>query len=409
MSFKESLKRIPGNELAGRIARDGSVRQALFVFLLTRSLIFMIMVLTGHLVPAPATPENARTFPTLLQEPAISLQRAPVARNLRAIIARGDTNWYVGISQEGYRPNQSDVPNSVYRSYAFFPLYPLVLRLLTIAGGDAVWRGLHPSNIFFFLALVFLHKLAGTFGYDNDTANRTLFYVAAFPASYFFSVPMTESLFLLLTVGSFYSAQRDRWWLAGILGALASATRPNGILLVPALAVLYWQHHGRRPRVNVLGLLLVPTGLLAYAFYCWRATGNFLAFQQAQSAWGRQPGFFLAPMFEYVRHAPLVAEPWNFKLLNFSVAVLALVCTYLLARKRKWALALYTLLLVAMPLSTGTLLSFTRVTAVSFPVFFALADAGRAGRIDQTIRVVFVAALSLMTALFAAFVAFAIV
>lgn len=81
---------------------------------------------------------------------------------------------------------------------------------------------------------------------------------------------------------------------------------------------------------------------------------------------------------------------------------MALVCGLWLVKRREWALALYTLIGVLLPLSTSTLQSLARYTMVIFPVFIVLAIAGRSPRIDQTIRAVFLSLLVLISALYAA-------
>jgi Gpi18-like mannosyltransferase len=221
---------------------------------------------------------------------------------------------------------------------------------------------------------------------------------------------MTESLALFLAVASFFAATRERWWLAGVLGALCAATRSNGILLFPALAMLYWQRHQFiRLLRKASAILLVPLGLVAYMIFCWRMTGTPWAFISAQAAWGRHFGFFLMPLIEYLRRPYDIAYPWNVLILNFAAAVLSLWAVYVLARRRNWALSVYQLLLVLMPLSTLTLLSLARYSSLFFPLFIALAVSTKPdSRLDQSIRFVFVALLALMTALFASHVTFAV-
>jgi hypothetical protein len=270
-----------------------------------------------------------------------------------------------------------------------------------LTGGLAL-TGMALSTLLFLLALVVLYKTTLAFNYDAATADRTVFYLAAFPVSYFFSLPMTESLFLLLTVGSFYAARREAWWTAGILGALSSATRVTGVLLLPVLCVLYWQQHRGRPRADVLKLLLVPLGLLAFMYYLDLITGDALAFRHVLGSWGRQSGFFLRPLFQFLRHPQEVSMFWDFRLLNFTVSIGALVCGVWLLKRREWALALYALLGVVIPLSSQLLQSHARYVMVVFPVFIVLGVWGRHPRVDQLIRAVLVVLLGLMSALFAA-------
>jgi Gpi18-like mannosyltransferase len=154
------------------------------------------------------------------------------------------------------------------------------------------------SNIFLFLALFVLHKTVLAFGYDQEIAGRTVIYTALFPASYFFSLPWTTSLFLLTVAAAFWAAKREQYWWAGFFAALASATHYSGIFVFPSLLILYWQ--SIRPlkfRVSALGLLLAPAGLSIFMAYLYHLTGNAFAFADAQSAWRVRWGLFLPLCF----------------------------------------------------------------------------------------------------------------
>jgi hypothetical protein len=270
--------------------------------------------------------------------------------------------------------------------------------------------GVLLSTLLLLPALFLLHRTALAFGLDAAAADRTVFYVAAFPVSYFFSLPLTESLFLLLTVGSFYAAKRERWWIAGLLGALASATRITGVLLLPALALVYWEtYRTLKPRLNFLPLLLIPTGLLSFMLFLYRTTGNAFAFRDITvEAWGRRPQFFLRTLFSYFSHMLSIAEPWNFRLLNFLAASAALACGVVLLKRRRWSLACYALASTLVALSNSLLHSQARYAMVVFPAFMVVAAAARTPRADQLIRTVFLILLTLMTVLYSMQVDFAL-
>ena len=225
-----------------RSLRDRSVRQALFVFTLTRGLVFAILILVGQFTTETVTTDNPN-FPLAVQEATITLKNRTIGRRLREVISKGDINIYMTLATTGYERHPFDITKRASHFYAFFPLYPLVLWSLSWITSDLILAGTILSNILFLVALIILHKLINALGYGADVADRSLFYLAAYPTSYFFSLPMTESLALFLAAASFFAATRDRWWLAGILGALCAATRSNGLFLFPALAMLYWQRH----------------------------------------------------------------------------------------------------------------------------------------------------------------------
>lgn len=364
--------------------------------MLTRSLIFLIFICVGHLnvITIPNQPTNVR-------EAFISFERVSIARKLRETMWRADVAHYSDIARDGYLRAPFDI-NSPSVEFAFFPLYPLILWLIGRVTKDVILTGAALSNLFLLCALVLLHKLTLALGNDQATARRTIFYLATFPVSYFFSVPLTESLFLFLTVASFYSARREHWLTAGIFGAFASAARVNGVLLLPALLFMNFHQYRALKFRKLLGLFLIPVGLWAYMFYSWWLSGNAWAFKDAVAAWGRTPGFFLTPLLKYLIHPHQVMEPWNFNLLNAASALLCFGCIYLLLRRREWTLAIYAICSVLLPLSSGRLQSFDRYTLVFFPIFIALGQVAQGERLDQTIRVVFVLLLGLMTALFAA-------
>jgi len=207
---------------------------------------------------------------------------------------------------------------------------------------------------------------------------------------------------VLLAVGSFYAAKQERWWTAGALGALASATRVVGVLLLPALLVLSWQQYRMTALRRVVGLALVPFGLFAFMFYSWLRVGNAWAFRDSVALWGRKPTFFLTPLLKYIIHPQTVAEPWNFNLLNAGAVLLVFFGVYVLIRRREWALATFALISVLLALSSGLLQSQDRYALANFPIFIALALTAGSYTLDQTIRFIFIACLGIMTALFAA-------
>jgi hypothetical protein len=380
------------------IVGDRSLRSALFAFTLSRTIVLVIFILVGVMKTTPdAFPGHVDTY--------ISVHRAPIARVLRQEVLTADINWYIGIAEHGYEPG--DFNAEVPHNWAFFPLFPLLLRLASYITGEFVLTGMLLSHLFFLVGLFLMHRLCLLSGLMADDADRCLFYLAVFPTSYFFSLPLPESLFLMLTVGSFYLAKRERWLLAGLCGALASATRTTGVLLLPALAVLYWQMYRplrqMRPiRKDALALLLIPLGLVSFMIYLQAITGNAFAFKDAMAAWGRKAGLFVSPLYDYLRQPGEIAAHWDFKLVNFLAVVIALVCSLVLLKRRQFPLAVYALLSVLVALSSALLQSQARYAMVIFPVYMVLATLGRRPKVDQLMRAIFLVLFGLMTAMFAA-------
>ena len=380
-----------------------SVRAACFAFALSRSLVFFLFLVGSHVTFLAPADEFGRS----ITEMQIRIRRTSLQENLRQLAYRSDGGWYLGIAEHGYERKRFDLEGP--HNWAFFPLFPMLVRAAAVVTGEYPLTGMALANLFLLLGLFTLHKMVLAFGFGNRIADRTVLYTALFPASYFFSLPWTTSLFLLTTTSSFLAAKQHRWWLAGVFGALASATRYNGVFLFPALLLLYWQTAPRpfRPNARAAGLLLVPAGLLLFMGYLYNLTGNALAFADSQRAWGLRWGWFWRPLWGFVSSPFALSEGWNFRLLNFAVSVLTLWGGCLLLRRRDWSWAAYTFISALIPLSVFTLQA--RYVINIFPIFVLLALAGRSPRVDQWIRAIFIALLSLLTIFYAFFFGVALI
>jgi len=167
-------------------------------------------------------------------------------------LARWDSVWYLAIAGQGYG-------HSAQRT-AFYPLYPLLMRIFgTLFRSDLI-GGVVVSLACFGIGLVLLHRLV-TLELGEGNANVCVMLIAFSPMAFFFSAVYTESLFLALSVGCIYLARRGRWWAAGLLGGLAAASRNTGVLLAVPLLLLYL--YGPRDDALPVGegdVRLIPVG-----------------------------------------------------------------------------------------------------------------------------------------------------
>src|SRR5262249_33850510 len=148
--------------------------------------------------------------------------------------ARYDSGYFEGIAWDGYAPLAGGRSN-----IAYFPMYPLLIRYV------ARLFGRHHATYFiaaigvawvcFVLAMVALYYLA-RLDLDRRQAERAVLLTAIFPFAFFFGVAYSESTFLLFAVLAFYLFRTRRWLLGGVCGAVATATRVPGILILPPLA-----------------------------------------------------------------------------------------------------------------------------------------------------------------------------
>jgi hypothetical protein len=166
--------------------------------------------------------------------------QGPVGNTLIAPAVRWDSAWYMDTARSGYLTD---------RQTAFFPLYALLARWLGWVVGSPILAGILISLAAFFVALVMLHRLTDL-ELGEGAGRRTVLLLCFFPFTIFFSAVYAESLFLALGLGAFWSARKGTWWLAGVLGGCAAATRNGGVLLLPILlfVYLYGPREDARPR-----------------------------------------------------------------------------------------------------------------------------------------------------------------
>jgi hypothetical protein len=262
--------------------------------------------------------------------------RGPAIVKLYEIWDHWDTGHYMRIANLGYTADRPD-------THAFFPLYPLLVRGVdTLLPGPTLVATLVVANVACVGALAVLHHFV-THEFGGTLADRVLLVLMAWPAAFFLTAGYNTSLFLLLSVATLYCIRRQAWWAAGVLGALASATRLSGVLLVLPFAVEYLRIRGwrlRDVRADALAVLLVPVGLGLFSTYCWLALGDPFAFSRAQDHWGREfaaPWAGLAEAIGSVVVHPLL-HPFTLHNLIDALSAIVAVTLLVLAWVGRWRL-----------------------------------------------------------------------
>ncbi len=374
---------------------------ALLPYLGTR----IVLVLVGLLA-------NFYILPLMVSNPILPSHAVNIRfpQALWLMWQRFDSGFYLGIAQHGYWPASTLHSAS---NWVFYPLYPLLISIVGFLFGgssDAYsLAGLLISNVAALIAVSFLYLLVRN-EFGRQIATCTVLYLSLFPTSFYLSAIYPESLFLAFSIACIYYARKHYWWLAGLCGGLATLTRVQGILLLVPVAWEYWQvlsdryaplpdmssntltKRGRawltsrlrglllagrelRNWLSGLSLLLIPSGLLAFMIYAKIMTGDFLAtFHNDQWGWGRQLSYPWRLLIYSIRH-PIMGEPmnWNFWVLNIILAFVFLGFTVWAFRRLPMIYALYTAVMVLLPLSANLLNSIGRLYLVVFPVPILLA------------------------------------
>jgi hypothetical protein len=320
-----------------------------------------------------------------------------------------DAQRYLSIAQYGYKTPFD---------YAFFPLFPLLTRMLTppLGSGSYLLVGMLISNGALLGMLFVLYQLAVDSG-GEQVARRTLLYLCIFPTAFFFFAAYNESLFLLCVTGAFLALRRQCWWVAGLLGFCATLTRSAGILLVVPYLYELWQAREslvvkRRTLVfAVAPIVLIPLGILLYSLYCWKMTGNPLLFASVQYHWARHlswpwVGIWQA-LFEFFWNQPFGSFNEVHVLLDLS-ATLAFITLAIVGRRQLrgsytlWAgfLLLYIILTPSID-QHDSLISNQRFVLEMFPAFITLAMLGiQRPRLHQACMLLFPPLLATLCLLF---------
>ena len=287
---------------------------------------------------------------------------APVLSSLTS----WDAWYYLGIVREGYHP---DPVAGLYRDTAFLPLYPMVVRILSLPWPQ--YAGLVAvivSNVAFLLALGLLARLGEPY-LGRRRAALAASFLAIYPFASAFAMAYTESLFLLTMVGAFLAAERGHRATSGILLALACLCRFQGIVLLLPLLIIVLRQDGWRPKPSVAWLVLGPIALAGFMLYVNWLAGSASAFLDAQQAWGREgiggsaPDQTIASLFTAYQGALILTLCWSIFMLVWARV-----------DRLRFEYVLVILLFIGAELASGSLEAVGRVTMLAFPYVWILAN-----------------------------------
>ena len=195
----------------------------------------------------------------------------------------GDAPRYLDIAANGYVTEGENQINLV-----FYPLYPLLVRGLSILTDSLPIAGIVVSQTCYAVSSILLYELI-LLDADARCAWDGALLMALYPFSTFVMGVFSEGLFLMLTVGALYALRRDRMAAAGIIGFFAALCRTQGMLLFfPAVyqfvRVCFLGPDKRRANISDCCLLLIPLGFFAYLCVNYRLHGDWFKFLQYEAA-----------------------------------------------------------------------------------------------------------------------------
>ena len=307
-----------------------------------------------------------------------------------------DCGWYLRIAEKGYMANAEFANYGPIPHFAFFPLYPLMVKFAFVLMpetdsmlGQEV-AGMVVSNLtflgFILAALLYAQRTR------PDLNLRLLIPLLVLsPYGYFFSSVYTESLFALLLILACLMLAERRAMACAVVCALLCATRPTGVIMLLPLgierALHLWEGRRRSDRVELLAetllpLAIAPLGLSLFMALQYAEIGDAMAFSHVQILWDRhwvgplamlEQGFGEWDWWKLLD--PKAAPSQSY---DAAWAVIGLAVSAGLAIKRRFVEAWVLAACVLLPLATG-LHSLARFVGTN--PFFLLVLAGWLGRI----------------------------
>jgi hypothetical protein len=297
-------------------------------------------------------------------------------------MCRLDCVWYQGIATGGYTSvNPEDISYTKMQNWAFFPLFPLLSRLLIKS------LSLRPetatilaAKLFFFLSIYFFISFAKA--YIKNINSITPGLIAAFnPYSIYANAGYTEPLFLMLTCLFFIQLKRGNYLMTGVFGFLLPLTRSVGIAAWPSTVLKYlntMHKLKRQQKISALiALISIPAGLFLFMAHLSQQTGDPLAFIHIQQAWRGSAGS-INPFSLHLALSKGLNDRtlWLYPYWSVTAITVLVACVYLLfSPHRRHAstrsLAMFSLVCTMLPISSDAW-GMTRYVWWQAPVLLAI-------------------------------------
>ena len=247
------------------------------------------------------------------------------------VFSAWDSSFYEKIAISGYEYATDSNEHTV----AFFPLFPLFIRAVMVLGLPVEVAGTLVNNLAFLGALVVLYVWVEEC-HGTSAARWATAVLAWCPLSLFGTVIYSEGLYLLFSTAALRAFTRKQYAGVAIWGALATATRPTGLALIPAFLIVA----GRERRARAyLASLAAGGGLFLYSLYCGIRFGDCLAFLHAQQAWRPRTGFDWLRWWKMLMQISIGSTNWKYGSIKDPwhplLFLLIVGSSYLLWRYRK--------------------------------------------------------------------------
>jgi Gpi18-like mannosyltransferase len=344
-----------------------ALRRAGIAYLLSR--LFVIM---GAAIAVTAQAVVARTNN---EEPIGGLT------GLVQVLDSWDGHWYLDVVRDGYPHNI--MPNVTYfvsdARAAFFPAYPRLVHYIdNIVPGGPVSTALLVNfllgGLFIFLVGYICRDI-----FDTRTAEKAMIITAIFPGSFVLSFAYSEALMLTLVALCFIALRNKSWVWAGVLAAMVTASRPNGVAITAAcLVAAYLAIRDNRDWKSLIAPALSPLGFVGFMLFLRHHTGeNFAWFRVQREAWKEGTSFGATAVtrtFDFILNP--TGSPTSV-LTAASVFAMGLAIYFALKYRVHFMYTAYSIVILVLMLTPATVTARPRFLFTAFPLIFPVARALR--------------------------------
>jgi hypothetical protein len=225
---------------------------------------------------------------------------------------RWDVNYYIRIVERGYAVDDGTAQ--------FHPLYPGLARILTLVGIPALISLSIVSSVCSVFLIIIVYRWARLDRGPKSAWLTSFLYIMSPFSAFVLFLPYSEPLFLLMASLCFCFVRRKLWWQAGLVGALATLTRQQGLLLAPSIFLAVAQSEGW----SVRGFLKswrdwMPSLLIPLAYGGW-VTYRALALQDLAPNFSSVSGFIYSVLISpsAAQVVPMQSFVWPWQALGFA-------------------------------------------------------------------------------------------
>ncbi len=287
-----------------------------------------------------------------------------------------DGAWYLRIIRDWYPTSiPADVTyNDLEARAAFFPVYPMLVRTFDVVlpGGD-VFASLF-INFVLGAAAIYLVGLIARDLFGTRIAYRSMVLMAFFPGSVALSLTYSEATLITVAAGCLLMLHRKHWVAAGVLAAIGSGTRPNGVGLIVACAVAaFLAINDDRDWKSLIAPVLAPIGFVSFQLYLYDRTGEWAWFRVQTEAWDEGTSFGLTAVKNTLEAFTRPLSSPTDTLTAVSVMAMIALLAVLWKRRLPWPMVAFAFVVLALMVLPSTVTARPRFLYTAFPLFISAA------------------------------------